>query len=171
MDEYIRLAINSINTFVQRGERYVPQSTELTGEMRSNRAGAFVSIHENGELRGCIGTIMATENSVAEEIVSNAIAAATRDPRFTPIQADELPYLTVSVDILGEPEPIASTSELDVKRYGLIVSKGNRRGLLLPNLEGVDTIDDQVAITKRKAGIADAERGVVMHRFEVIRHE
>ena len=105
------------------------------------------------------------------EIVSNAISAATRDPRFPAITEPELEHLTISVDVLGQAEPIGSEAELDVKRYGVIVEKGFRRGLLLPDLEGVDTVEYQVAIAKRKAGIGLDEAGVRMYRFEVIRHE
>ncbi len=171
MDEYIRLAINSINAYVQSGIRYTPQPWELTSEMRNGRAGVFVSIHENGSLRGCIGTIAPARNTIAEEIVSNAISAATEDPRFLPITVDELVRLTISVDILGEAEPVSSTDELNVKRYGVIVAKDNRRGLLLPDLDGVETVEDQVMIAKRKAGIDAFEKGVLLYRFEVIRHE
>ena len=171
MDPYVALARKTIDLYVRERKVYRPTPDELTEEMRTARAGAFVSIHEHGELRGCIGTIAPVRASLAEEIVSNAISASTRDPRFYPIRPDELPFLTVSVDVLGEPEPIASEAELDVKRYGVIVEKGRRRGLLLPDLEGVDTVAYQVAIARRKAGIYDDEENVELYRFEVIRHE
>ncbi|MCM1297504.1 MAG: AMMECR1 domain-containing protein, partial [Muribaculaceae bacterium] len=116
-----------------------------------------------------IGTIEATQSSIAKEIVANAINAATRDPRFSPIKQAELPWLTISVDVLGDTEKIASTKELDVKRYGVIVTRGRRRGLLLPNLEGVDTVEEQLAIARQKAGI-DEEEPVELERFEVVRH-
>lgn len=171
MDPYVTLARNTIGEYIRKGKVYRPQAGELTDEMRDARAGAFVSIHEDGELRGCIGTIAATQDTLAEEIVANAISAATRDPRFPPIREEELGSLEISVDVLGEAEPIESESELDVKRYGVIVEKGYRRGLLLPDLDGVDTVEDQIAIAKRKAGIREEERDVKMYRFEVIRHE
>lgn len=142
----------------------------LPAELLSTRAGAFVSIHENGALRGCIGTIEPTRRCLAEEIIGNAISASTRDPRFSPICPEELPLLEISVDVLGAPEDIASESELDVKRYGVIVTNGGRRGLLLPDLEGVDTVRQQVEIAKQKAGIRPTEP-VSLQRFEVIRHE
>ena len=107
--------------------------------------------------------------SLAEEIIRNAISAATQDPRFNPIAAKELPYLDISVDVLGSPEPISSKSELDIKRYGVIVTCGGRRGLLLPDLEGVESVDHQIYIACRKAGIDPAER-YALQRFEVIRH-
>ena len=109
------------------------------------------------------------QESLAEEIVSNAVSASTRDPRFAPIEAGELERLTISVDVLGERERINSMEELDVKRYGVIVTKGHRRGLLLPNLDGVDTVAEQVAIARQKAGIKEQET-VELERFEVIRH-
>lgn len=171
MDPYVMLAKNTIDSYIREGRIYRPADEELTEEMQNDRAGAFVSVHEDGDLRGCIGTIAPTRDTLAEEIVSNAISAATRDPRFPPITVPELERLTISVDVLGKAEPVSSYAELDVKRYGVIVEKGFRRGLLLPDLEGVDTVEYQVAIAKRKAGIGEKEEGVQMYRFEVIRHE
>ena len=107
---------------------------------------------------------------IAEEITDNAISAATRDPRFSPVRLEELDSLEISVDVLSEPEEIASSAELDVKRYGVIVSKGARRGMLLPNLDGVDTVDEQISIALRKAGISEREKGITLERFEVVRH-
>ena len=171
MDKYVELARNTIDEYVMNNRVYVPSMEELTDEMMTARAGAFVSLHEHGELRGCIGTIEPIRDTLTEEIVYNAISAATRDPRFPEITPDELDDLVINVDILTEPEKISSPEELDVKRYGVIVQKGWKRGLLLPDLEGVDTVDYQIAIAKRKAGIAQNEPGVEMYRFEVIRHE
>ena len=171
MDKYVELARNTIAEYITNGRVYVPSMEELTEEMMTARAGAFVSVHEHGELRGCIGTIEPVRDTLTEEIISNAISAATRDPRFPEITPDELDDLVINVDILTEPEEIASRDELDVKRYGVIVQKGWRRGLLLPDLEGVDTVDYQIAIARRKAGIGFDEPGVTMYRFEVIRHE
>ena len=141
----------------------------LPEALTKTRAGAFVSIHKQGRLRGCIGTIAPTRSSLAEEIIHNAVSAATRDPRFDPIRPEELKWLEISVDVLGEPEPIDSVAELDVKRYGVIVTNGGRRGLLLPDLEGVDTPEQQVEIARRKAGIGPDE-AVLLERFEVVRH-
>ena len=137
--------------------------------MKNLRAGAFVSIHKHGYLRGCIGTIGPTRDSVAEEIIENAISASTRDPRFSPVTEDELPWLEISVDVLGEAEPIDSPEELDPRRYGVIVTSGRKRGLLLPDLEGVDTPAQQIDIASRKAGIRKGEK-ISLERFEVIRH-
>ena len=171
MDQYVQLARNTIDLYVRKRKVYQPSDPELTEEMSHGRAGAFVSIHEHGDLRGCIGTIAPTRTCLAQEIISNAISAATRDPRFPEIREDELDDLEISVDVLGQAEPVRSEAELDVKRYGVIVEKGFRRGLLLPDLEGVDTVEYQVAIARRKAGIGERETGVRLYRFEVIRHE
>ena len=141
----------------------------LPEEMLKQQAGAFVSIHKHGDLRGCIGTIAPTRSCVAEEIIGNAISASTRDPRFPAIQPDELKWLDINVDVLGEPEDIESEDELDVKRYGVIVSSGRKRGLLLPDLDGVDTVEQQVDIAMRKGGISKFEK-YKLQRFEVIRH-
>ena len=170
MDQYVKLAKNTIETYIRERKIYRPTEDELTDEMMNSRAGAFVSIHENGELRGCIGTIAPCQDNLATEIIANAISASTRDPRFPAIRAGELPFLEINVDVLGEPEDISSMDELDVKRYGVIVTKGRRRGLLLPDLEGVDTVEYQVRIACMKAGIRDEEEGVQLSRFEVIRH-
>ena len=167
-DAYVKLARQTIESYVINGKR--PELPEdLPEEMLMRKAGTFVSIHENDRLRGCIGTIMATKKNIAQEIVSNAISACSRDPRFSPIGIDELPYLEISVDVLGEAETIASLEELDVKRYGVIVSQRGKVGLLLPDLEGVDTVEEQVRIAARKGGI-DLEEEYQLQRFEVIRH-
>ena len=168
-DAYVRLARAVINAWI-REHRKFPLPDDLPPEMISLCAGAFVSLHKDGRLRGCIGTIQPVRNSIAEEIADNAVSAATRDPRFSPVRPEELDSLEISVDILSEPEAIRSKAELDVKRYGVIVSKGARRGLLLPNLEGVDTVDEQIAIAMQKAGISEREKGVELQRFEVVRH-
>ena len=167
-DAYVQLARRTIETYVQTGKKIkVPDG--LPQEMYERQAGAFVSIKENGNLRGCIGTIQAVQGSIAEEIINNAISASSRDPRFFPIESWELDKLTITVDVLGKTERIDSPNELDVQRYGVIVTKGNRRGLLLPNLEGVDTVGEQIAIAKDKAGIS-AQEEVELERFEVVRH-
>ncbi len=171
MDPYVQLARKTIELYVRQREVPRPKVEELIPELWTKRAGAFVSIHKGGELRGCIGTISATQATLAEEIIRNAVSAATRDPRFPPISEDELSGLEISVDVLGEAERIESEEELDVKRYGVIVEKGYRRGLLLPDLEGVDTPAYQVQIAKWKAGIAEDEEDVRLYRFEVVRHE
>ena len=168
-DAYVRLARQTIETYVgERKQIVIPK--DLPEEMYESRAGVFVSLKEEGRLRGCIGTIAPVQKNIAEEIIANAISASTKDPRFHPVQPDELDKLVYSVDVLGTPEAITSPDELDVKRYGVIVTKGRKRGLLLPNLDGVDTVEDQITIAKQKAGISTYDAAVQLERFEVVRH-
>lgn len=167
-DAYVQLARKTIENYVCTGETIaVPDG--LPKELYNQKAGVFVSIKENGSLRGCIGTIQAVQTCVAQEIIENAISAACRDPRFSPITQGELDELVISVDVLGDTEAIESPDKLDVKRYGVIVTKGRKRGLLLPNLDGIDTVEEQIAIARRKAGIGEDE-DITLERFEVIRH-
>lgn len=163
----VQLARGTIEKYVRDGEVISPPS-ELAPEMKP-RAGVFVSLHKRGALRGCIGTIEPVQPNVAQEIIQNAISAATRDPRFPPVRPDELGELEISTDVLGEPEPITSLDELDPERYGVIVEKGYRRGLLLPNLEGVGTAEEQIDIALRKAWISEDEEYRIL-RFEVVRY-
>ena len=167
-DPYVRLARQSLETYI-RERRTIPVPGDLPPEMLTTRAGAFVSIHKHGKLRGCIGTIAPTARNVAQEIIRNAVSAGTGDPRFDPVTEDELKWLEINVDVLGEAEKIESVRELDVKRYGVIVSCGHRRGLLLPDLEGVDTPEQQVSIAMQKGGIRKNEN-YTLERFEVVRH-
>lgn len=153
MSPIARLAKDTVETYVKLGK--VPQIKELAPEMKE-KAGVFVSIHEKGELRGCIGTFEATTENVAQEIVTNAISSATQDPRFPPITPDELKHLDYSVDVLTSPEPIESAEQLDPKKYGCIVQCGWRRGLLLPDLEGVDSVDYQIDIAGRSFSLDGA---------------
>jgi len=138
--------------------------------MLQEKAGAFVSLKISGQLRGCIGTISPTKPTLLAEILQNAVSAASEDPRFDPVREKELDRIAVSVDVLGKPEIIESMDQLDVRRYGVIVSNGFRRGLLLPDLDGVDTPERQVEISLQKAGI-DRSEPYQLERFEVIRHE
>ena len=167
-DPYVRLAWETVESWVL--DRKTPGVPDwATAEMKQNRAGVFVSIHKDGKLRGCIGTFLPTRECIAKEIISNAVSASTRDPRFDPIGPEELKWLEINVDVLSTPEPIGGKEELDVKRYGVIVSSGSRRGLLLPDLDGVDTVDEQVNIARRKAGIREQDP-ITLERFEVVRH-
>jgi len=169
----VDLARRSIHSYVREGKR-IPVPAELLPEMQ-REAGAFVSIHRYGQLRGCIGTIQPTCSTVAEEVIENAIAAATCDPRFSPITAGELVDLEIKVDVLDKPEPVQTLAELDPRRYGLIVQSKKepwKRGLLLPDLEGIDTVEKQVYWTRcHKAGINDPDEPVEMFRFEVHRYK
>jgi len=167
-DPYVSLARRALETYILKGEIIKPD-TDLPREMLEERAGVFVSLKKNGQLRGCIGTIEPVRNNIAEEIIYNAINAGVRDPRFMPVDGSELADLIYSVDVLTKPEPVNSKDELDPKKYGVIVRSGARSGLLLPNLEGVDTVKEQIEIALQKAGIRPDEH-YVMERFEVKRH-
>jgi MEMO1 family protein len=175
-DQYIKLARKAIEEYVKFGrkldiDKYTREFTQgFIEEILNKKAGAFVSIHNQNMLRGCIGTIEPTQRNLLDEIIYNAINASGHDTRFHPIEEKELFDLDIKVDILKEPEPIDSIVQLDVKRYGVIVEKGHKRGLLLPNLEGVDSVEEQVEIAKTKANIGNQEK-VKLYRFEVIRHE
>ena len=164
-DPYVQLAYAAVEAWVK--ERTIIQAPVAMRE----RAGVFVSIHEHGQLRGCIGTIAPSYDTIAREIIHNAISACARDPRFNPITVEELPYLEVSVDVLGQAERIFSMTERDPKKYGVICStEDGRRGLLLPDLEGVETAEQQVEIACRKGGINKDHDEVILERFEVVRH-
>lgn len=162
----VQLARQAVEGYVQK--RIVIEPGELSQEMKE-RAGVFVSLKKHGQLRGCIGTFEPTQASVAEEIIQNAISSATGDPRFSPVSPSELGSLDYSVDVLTRPQEVEDKSQLDAKKYGVIVAAGLRRGLLLPDLEGVDSVDMQISICRQKAGIMPAEP-VKLYRFEVRRY-
>jgi AmmeMemoRadiSam system protein A len=168
-DALVALARRAVESYVR--ERKVLDPDPLPG-LEQRRAGVFVSLHlPDGSLRGCIGTTEPTRPGIEEEIVRNAISAATRDPRFYPLGPEELEDLDISVDVLGEPEEVRGTEELDPKRYGIIVQTADgRQALLLPDLEGVDTVDQQLRITCRKGGIDPDRDRYRIFRFQVERH-
>lgn len=165
---YVQLARASLEHFLKT-RQVLPVPDPVPAGME-RQAGAFVSLKKYGQLRGCIGTIQPVRQNVAEEIIYNAVSAGVEDPRFLPVQLEELRELTISVDVLASPEPIDSEEELDPKRYGVIVSGRGRVGLLLPNLEGIDTVAEQVGIARQKAGLRPDEP-VRLARFEVVRYE
>jgi len=168
-DAYVRLARYSVEHFVKT-KRCASLPENLPSEMTARRAGVFVSLKKHGELRGCIGTIAPVTENIAQEILRNAVSACSEDPRFEPVRADELDDLIYSVDVLSPAEPVSSPDMLDPVKYGVIVTSGRKRGLLLPNLEGVDTVEQQIDIAKRKAGIGPNEK-YTLERFEVVRHK
>jgi len=184
MDPYVRLAILAVETYIKTGEIINPPD-DLPQEMIKQKAGVFVSIkkidarkredkidRQEDELRGCIGTFLPTKTNIAREIISNAVSAATCDPRFYPIQKEELKNLKISVDVLSEPEAIRNTKKLDPKKYGVIVrTQDGRSGLLLPNLEGVETVEHQISIACQKAGINLEHDKIFLFRFSVKRYE
>ena len=165
---YVKLARETIENYIKHGKIIAPP-LDISKEIINQKAGVFVSLKKNGNLRGCIGTFMPTQENIAQEIIKNAISAAVDDPRFSPVTVSELGDLTISVDVLSPPEEISDISELDPKKYGVIVSSGYKKGLLLPDLEGVDTAGEQVDIARRKAGIYPDEK-VKLYRFEVKRY-
>lgn len=168
-DELVNLARKTIENYITK-EVIITVPENASDEITKNKAGVFVSLHKFGELRGCIGTFLPTKNSIAEEIIRNAIAASTADYRFDKVREDELKYLEINVDVLNEPVEIESITELDVKKYGVIVYSGNKRGLLLPDIEGVDTIEQQINIARQKGGINPDEE-ITIEKFEVVRHK
>ncbi|MBM3205778.1 AmmeMemoRadiSam system protein A [Candidatus Shapirobacteria bacterium] len=170
MDPYLQLAQQTIQNYVQKGEVISP-STNLPKTMLSKKAGVFVSLHlKDGSLRGCIGTFAPTKKNIALEIIANAISAATQDPRFPPLTPKELPEIVYAVDILSASKSVSKDKLSDPKKYGLIIStQDGRRALLLPNLPGVETIEEQVSICRQKAGINPWEP-VSFQIFTVERH-
>ncbi len=167
-DEYVRLARRTLESYVIHHNK-LEKPDNLPSEMLTGKAGVFVSLKMDGQLRGCIGTVSAATECIADEIIQNAISAGMEDPRFNPVTKKELNKIQYSVDVLKESEPIKSISQLNTKQYGVIVKKGRRSGLLLPNLEGIDTPEEQVSIALKKAGINPGD-DYAMERFEVVRH-
>ncbi|MDF2633777.1 MAG: hypothetical protein K0R78_651 [Pelosinus sp.] len=163
----VGLAKMSLKYFLETGS-ILPVPATLGDELKG-RAGVFVSLKKQGQLRGCIGTFEPTRLNIASEIIYNAISAGTEDPRFWPVELEELVEITISVDILEAPELIDSVDKLDPQKYGVIVKRGRRSGLLLPMLEGVDTVDEQISIAKEKAGIGTEEE-TELYRFSVARY-
>ncbi|MGI6097422.1 MAG: AmmeMemoRadiSam system protein A [Dethiobacteria bacterium] len=166
-NEYVALARQALNKYVREGVRI--KAEKPLKEKFKRRAGVFVSLKKGEKLRGCIGTFVPTQPNLAEEIIENAISAGTRDPRFPPLVEEELEQISYAVDILSPPEAVDNLKELDPKRYGVIVRRGERRGLLLPDLEGVDTVEEQLSIARQKAGITPDEQ-VEIYRFRVERY-
>jgi AmmeMemoRadiSam system protein A len=164
---HVQLALRAIEAYVSR-RNIIQPPTDVPTEL-CRKAGCFVSLKKFGQLRGCIGTIEGAQPSIAHEIIQNGINAATRDPRFEPVNEDELEHLVCSVDVLMPAEPVNDVCQLDPIRYGVIVESGYKRGLLLPNLEGVDTVDYQLEIARRKACIPE-DTPCKMYRFEVKRY-
>lgn len=163
----VSLARESIVYYLKYGKK-LALNDSLPEEFLTKRAGTFVSLKKEGRLRGCIGTFLPTKNNIALEIINNAISAATQDPRFFPVTLDEVEDLSITVDILTAPEKVENINSLDPKKYGIIISCGYRKGLLLPALEGVDSVEQQINIARQKAGIYENE-DYSIERFEVKR--
>ncbi len=167
MHPVVELAKTAVEEYV-RNRRVIPPPEVLTPEMKE-KAGVFVCLKKHGQLRGCIGTFMPACRNVAEEIIRNAVSAVSEDPRFLPVSEEELASLQYSVDILSPPERICDRGKLDPKRYGVIVARKEKKGLLLPDLEGIETVEEQIRIAMMKAGIGPDEE-VDIYRFEVRRY-
>ena len=164
------LARLTIEEFV-RNRKVVYLEESCLPEFQNQSAGTFVTLYKNGQLRGCIGTISPVQTNIVHEVIRNAISSSTHDPRFHPVEEHELPFIKYSVNVLMPAEPIDSENELDPNKYGVIVTAPpNRRGLLLPRLEGINTVKDQLYHAKMKAGIAPTET-VQLFRFESIEHK
>lgn len=168
MHPLVKLAKDAVELYVRDGKILAVNEEKLPPDLRS-RAGVFICLKIDGELRGCIGTFQPVEPTIAHETVRNAISAATCDPRFTCVRRDELGSIEYTVDVLTPPERVPDKTGLDPRRYGVIVQAGGRKGLLLPDLEGVDTVDQQIGIAMRKAGIPSGAT-IELSRFEVKRY-
>lgn len=169
MDIRVKLAKQALETFVEN--HVILSQNTANSALLDEKAGCFVTIYKNNRLRGCIGTIFPTQENLALEIIRNAIAAGTEDPRFMIVQKEELNHLVYSVDVLKAPEKISSIKQLDIKKYGVIVrGTYGRTGLLLPNIDGVNSIEEQVAIARQKAGLRESDF-YTLERFEVIRYK
>ena len=168
MHPLAELAKKSVESYIRDGKVF--ELSEADAKELSEKAGVFVCLKKMGQLRGCIGTFMPTKQRIADEIIANAVSAATKDPRFPPVAEDELKDINYAVDVLSTPEKVSDLSELDPRRYGVIVTAGNRKGLLLPDLEGVDTVKEQLNIAKMKAGILPDEPVEIL-RFEAKRYK
>ncbi|MBC7216772.1 MAG: AmmeMemoRadiSam system protein A [Candidatus Caldatribacterium sp.] len=166
--DVVHLAREAIAYYL-RNRKYLPVPLDLHPRLYQERRGVFVSLKRGKALRGCIGTYLPQQENIAEEITHNAVSAATQDPRFPPVTLEELDALTISVDILSPPEPVTDLASLDPKKYGVIVESGWKRGLLLPDIEGVDTVEEQIRIASMKAGITPREP-VTVYRFTVERY-
>lgn len=169
MHPYVALAKKAVEEYVTRRKVLTPPE-ELSSDMKQ-KAGVFVCLKTGDDLRGCIGTFVPSAENLYDEIVRNALAAATEDPRFLPVLETELQAIQYSVDVLSAPEKVKDLSELDPKKYGVIVIKGAKRGLLLPDLEGVETVEEQLRITKMKAGIDPYDKNVEIFKFSVERYK
>jgi AmmeMemoRadiSam system protein A len=170
MDPYIKLAQDTIESYLNSG-KILEVPAGLPKEMLTHKAGVFVSLHRHGQLRGCIGTLRATTANIASEIIQNVLSAALEDPRFDPLSAKELKDLEISVDILNPAEKIKDKSELDIKKYGIICQASYRKGLLLPDIEGISSVEEQIDIACQKAGVNPLKEKFDIYKFTVTRHE
>jgi len=173
MHALIALAKKTVETYIKSG-KVIGAEDNLIKEFLKKKAGVFITIEKNKDLRGCIGTYLPTQNNIIEEVIQNAISASTEDYRFSPIQKQELPFLSYTVSILEKPELIKNRKELNPKEYGIIIKTLNyppKSALLLPDLEGIDTIEQQISITCRKGGIDQSKEKIIIYKFKVKKYE
>ena len=162
------LAKKTVEDYVLHGK--MEEIEEDLSEELQRKAGTFVTLKKNAKLRGCIGTVKPTQKNVAEEIQKNAISAAEHDPRFSAVRPEELDELEYSVDVIGEKEKVDDLSQLDPEKYGILVKGGHQSGLLLPDLDGIDSIEKQITVARKKAGLGP-EADIEIYRFPVKRYE
>ena len=168
-DEYVKIARNAIEELILNDKKYeLPE--DVSKELTEKKAGVFVTIKTGRMLRGCVGTLEPERENVAEEIIQNAMNAAANDPRFAHIEKEELDRMEITVDVIGEFEEIFTDDMLNVHKYGVMISKGRKKGFLLPNQTGLETTEQQVSIAKQSAGLRPRDKAK-MERFEVVRHE
>lgn len=176
MHPLVKLAKFAVENYINEGKVISP-FPDIPSEFLERKSGTFVTIEKDKKLRGCIGTYIPTQDNIAKEVIQNAISAATQDPRFPPISKEELPELSYIVYILYPPELVTNLSKLDPKKYGVIVKtipkggKTQKSALLLPDLEGIDTVEDQLSIVCQKGGIDPATEEIVIYRFKVDKYQ
>ncbi|MEW6542959.1 MAG: AmmeMemoRadiSam system protein A [Nitrospirota bacterium] len=166
----VKLAAEAIAAYLWRGQVIEPAAalfSDLPDALMP--AGCFVCLKRQGRLRGCIGTTEPLYETLAGEVIRNAIGAATRDPRFAPVERFELDELSITVDVLGPAEPVPDQTALDHRRYGIVLRSGERRSVLLPDIEGIGSVAEQVAAARDKAGLAPHDP-IELLRFEVTRY-
>ncbi|MDZ7611911.1 MAG: AmmeMemoRadiSam system protein A [Candidatus Moranbacteria bacterium] len=171
MNNYVKLAWQAMEKYIKSGEKLDASSMNLPREFYNKKGGVFVTIRKGGQLRGCIGTIVSTKETLAQEIIDNAVSACARDPRFDSVTESELPEIECEVSLLSEPRPVENLENHEPEKHGIIVkAEDGRSGLLLPDLEGVDSTQKQVALAAQKGGIDPYSEKIQLFEFEVEKH-
>jgi len=164
MHPLVFLAKKSVEMFVKKGEIISPPA-DFPLEFLTKQGGVFVTIEKNGSLRGCIGTYLPLQQNIAQEVIYNAISAASEDYRFDPVKEEELPFLSYFVYLLDPPELVKSLDELNPQKYGILVKTKNKSGLLLPSLPGIETKEEQISLACQKAGINPEKESFLVYKF------
>ncbi len=170
MNYYTALAKKTAENYIKNKE-IIDVPKDLPSEMIEKKAGTFVTVLKEENLRGCIGTYAPTKENIAKEIIDNTISAVSKDYRFGPIKEEELPYLSYSVYVLGELEKIENIKDLNPKKFGILIKSNSKSGLLLPDLEGIDTLEKQILAVCQKAGINPENEKISIYRFSAKKHE